>query len=169
MGINDQTDKFGIKKKYQTADSNREWFMDMDKFNVDNQVTTRNDGLTKMHNGKYWNGKPDREMNPDSFRVNVYTENGNRDATRDHSIAHARGYMADPIDWKDVEFTAYCRVNSPQDMSEEITIYGRGGNHTNGRDFSVKSGTGTAYKPGIEFNGSPSLKKGTGIRVDMQT
>jgi hypothetical protein len=46
MGINDQNDKFGIKKKYQTADSNREWFMDMDKFNEDNQVTTRNDGLT---------------------------------------------------------------------------------------------------------------------------
>lgn len=159
MEINKQYDLFGIEKKYATTENGQEWFMDMENFSQDHQITTSSDGIVKVKNQKYWNGKPDRGMNPPSFRVNVFTKDGNRNATKDHRKAHNDGYMADPSDWKNLEFTAYCRVNSPEDMTEEITIYARGGNHTNGKKFSTKSCTGTAYKPGIEFNGNPSMKK----------
>jgi hypothetical protein len=151
------TDKFGVKMQYKTKSNGDEWFMDMDNFEEDNRIKISADNVDKEKNGAYWNGSPDTSMNPDSFRVTVFNESGEREATWDHGLAAQRGFMASPEDWRNVEITGYFRINSTRNRSEEITMYSRGGRHSGGSDR--QRCRGTAYKPGIQYDGKPNFLK----------
>ena len=69
----------------------------------------------------------------------------------DHSAALQRGYMCDPCDWKNFEMKVHHNGNTGDD---EMTLYGRGGRHTDGCACC-----GFAYKMGFRSNGNVRLAK----------
>jgi hypothetical protein len=147
------TDKFGVKQFYPTksGSTDTEWYLDVPNINSDARVKISGTASPKSTfvNGKVGSGSPP------SFRINVSPTTNHANGTPDHSKARSQGFMRDAKDYRNVEMTDYHRVNGATDNSEEMTHYTRGGDHTD----SNHGCTGTALKPGIQFNGAPSMKK----------
>jgi hypothetical protein len=147
-------DVFGIRKIYSTKQKGIEWFMNMDDLEEEGRVKLR--GTAQKKNG-HWRGKVDSGMSPPSFRVSVSAKKGvgGDDATPNHTEADKNGFMASPDDWKNIEVTGYFKIEKTDNDDEEITMYCRGGTH-NDDDGGCR---GTAYKPGIQYNGKPNFAK----------
>ena len=145
------TDKFGIKKIYDTKSSGEEWYMNMknptgdSRFNPQNTITKNSDGSWKMKSSK--------------VRMGVYTSAGydqDKIPTLDHSKLAQKGYMQSPKDWRDIEMTMYTKVNKAG-SDDNFAPYGRGGRHTGGG--SPEGCEGSAYKGDIFFSGKVRFAK----------
>jgi hypothetical protein len=71
----------------------------------------------------------------------------------DHAKFKSQGYMQSPHDWKNVEMTAYVRLNVAEDPEDNFTWYARSGMH------SKIPCEGTAYKPAFYYNGEIKFRK----------
>jgi hypothetical protein len=150
-GTSGGTDKFGIKKIYNTKSSGEEWYMDMknptgdNRFNPQNTITKNSDGSWKMKSSK--------------VRMGVYTSSGyssSKIPTLDHSKIASKGYMLAPNDWKNIEMTMYTKVNKAG-SDDNFAPYGRGGRHTGGG--APEGCEGSAYKGDLFFSGKVRFAK----------
>jgi hypothetical protein len=153
-------DQFGIKKIYPTITNGYEWFMDMTgatpntntaRFRMDSTPGT----ISKNVDGSFKYSGSDA---PDMF---IYQRNGyNATLTAsnatDHSLVHSRGYMQDVTDWRNVEATAYVRLNNnPTPGSGSFQWLTRGGRHLT----PVPNCEGSALRGYVFDNGETGCSK----------
>ena len=145
------TDKFGIKKIYNTKSSGEEWYMDMNNPNGDNRFNPQN-SISKNSDGSW-------KMKSSQVRMGVYTSSGyssSKIPTLDHSKIASKGYMLAPNDWKNIEMTMYAKVNKAG-SDDNFAPYNRGGRHTGGG--SPEGCEGSAYKGDLFFSGKVRFAK----------
>ena len=145
------TDKFGIKKIYDTKSAGEEWYMDMNNPNGDNRFNPQNT-ITKNSDGSW-------KMKSSKVRMGVYTSSGyssSKIPTLDHSKIASKGYMLAPNDWKNIEMTMYTKVNKAG-SDDNFAPYGRGGRHTGGG--APEGCEGSAYKGDLFFSGKVRFAK----------
>ena len=143
------TDKFGIKKIYDTQSSGREWFMDMDDPTSDGIFSTGSTQWTLADIDKNSDGswRVSGKEYPSSYRYQV------------------RMIVETPPgekEWKNVEWTAYLRPIKTfakesymeNDLVNSLILYARGGIHS-GTDPCA----GTAMKGSITLGGETYFQK----------
>jgi hypothetical protein len=147
-------DIFGIKEIYPTVSHGEEWYMDMKnpvtdrRFSPGRPITQNSDGSWKMQNIQ--------------VRMGVYTSTGWSTAkidTYDQAKLSARGYMQAPNDWKNIEMTAYVKLNSftssTTNGAAHFEFEARGGTHTGG----ALTCQGTAYHSNFYETGRSKFEK----------
>jgi hypothetical protein len=124
-------DKFGIRMIYQSNKSGDSWFMNMNNPYKDTRSkpptamykTQNNDGSWKIKNDLK---SSELESGPIWYSVFADGYDGTRITSQNHKIYYQRGYMHSPKDWKNVEMTAYFKVNNDSN-NENLLWYIRGG------------------------------------------
>ena len=103
-------DKFGIKEIYPTKIGGEEWFMNMNNITHDPRAvfTASIPSITK---------NPDRSWKVSSpeVRYNIFTSSGYRPeliTTLNQKQLATKGYMQSPNDWRNVEITAYLKLDN---------------------------------------------------------
>ncbi|HEY1015330.1 MAG TPA: hypothetical protein VGE07_21670, partial [Herpetosiphonaceae bacterium] len=130
-------DGFGTAKVFQTAAQGREWHMNPSDPAADPQVRISSGELGWDSAAAGWKIAPE----DGKIRFNVLTPK-----------TSAGVFTAAP--WLNIEMTGYFRVADVDDRNDELTLYARGGQHTD-----AKPCEGTAYKGSAEFLGGVSVQK----------
>lgn len=144
-------DDFGVRKLFEDKAGASSFYLD---------VTNTGDPQIDINGSvdptvTLWTCKPNMSLSPPSFRLHLFPPGDTIStvATPDHSLALSRGYMAGPSDFRNVEFTAYFKIQdylSSVNLDEDyVSVYFRGGvKHTADHGCS-----GCGYRAGIEYDG----------------
>ncbi|PTL80099.1 discoidin domain-containing protein [Vitiosangium sp. GDMCC 1.1324] len=103
-------DPLGVHMVHPTRAGGQAWFLGADpqrdaRFDPQDTITRNADGSWKMRSSQ--------------VRMNVLTEDGystSRIATYDRRALQEKGYMQTPKDWRNLEMTAFFRLNSAPDV-----------------------------------------------------
>ena len=103
-------DKFGIKEIYPTKIGGEEWFMNMNDITHDPRTvfTASIPTITKNPDGSWKVSYPEVQYN--IFTFSVY--HPNLITTLNHKQLSEKGYMQSHNDWKNVEITAYLKLDN---------------------------------------------------------
>jgi hypothetical protein len=134
----ESTDKFGIKKIYQTEQNGREWYLNMNNPHKDKNFILGDILLEKQPDGSWRVGSSNRQ---DTFNGKYHIILGV------NTPPHKK-------EWKNVEITGYAKVVSTSDTHNVLQWYARGANHTSNAPCE-----GTSLKGRIVVNGSVGWKK----------
>lgn len=142
-------DVFGIPQ-FKPTKSGGETFT-MDNSNFGNQSRVIGDEFDEQDG--YWTASG-------SFRANIEISTGfsDDDCTQNQQTMVDRGYMQDPNDWKNVEFTVEVKVFDS--ASDHATFGFRGGRHTG--SGGPRGCTGSNYKVSVDLDGS-------GIKLEKES
>jgi hypothetical protein len=153
------TDKFGVKKLYPTK--GEEWFMNTVNILNDPRVLPSNNiktsGVVKMNSDGSFKVTTAGDVDN---RLNILTSGGYDHArcVLDWNILIQRGYMQNPQDWRNIEMTAYVRINKVNTVSgHAFVMYARGGHHSNNYHCE-----GSAYKGNVKYDGNTRFQKEMG-------
>ena len=158
-------DKFGIKEIYPTKSGGEQWYMDMNDIVHDSRTsfTASTPTLTKNPDGSWKVSSPE-------VRYNIFTSSGYHPeliTTINQKQLVAKGYMQSPNDWKNVEITAYLKLNnqggyvtgaSGKLLGGLYTMYARGGKHT-GFGWAQGDCEGTSYHGDWAYDGGTQFAK----------
>lgn len=122
-------DAFGVRRVHPTKVGGNEWYLAAtptsdSRFNSNSTLTNNTDGSYRISNTTIA-----------QKQINVYQPNGyNAGLTATNAQNHGQcaqnGYMQDTRDWRNVEMTAYFRVNTEMSVGNgEICLFARGGRH----------------------------------------
>lgn len=137
----------GVKHIYPSLQGGEIWYLDPDnpeeRTEGENIDGNQEDGFTIGDDGQ----------------LGILTTSGDPDldADIDHSEVESRGYMGNPNDWKDFEATTHWNYldESSGGTSPSVSIYGRGGHHSNPEPFCP----GFKYSSEFETSGRHRFQK----------
>ena len=158
-------DRFGVKEIYPTKIGGEEWFMNMNDIAHDPRTvfTASIPTITKNPDGSWRVSSPE-------VRYNIFTSSGYHPeliTTLNQKELSAKGYMQSPNDWKNVEITAYLKLDNQGGyitgasggvLGGHYTMYARGGRHIG---FGPDEGgcEGTSYHGDWAYNGATRFAK----------
>ena len=158
-------DKFGIKEIYPTKIGGEEWFMNMNDITHDPRAvfTASIPTITKNPDGSWKVSSPE-------VRYNIITSSGyhpNLITTLNQKQLSEKGYMQSHNDWKNVEITAYLKLDNQGGfitgasgglLGGHYTMYARGGRHIG---FGPTDGgcEGTSYHGDWSYDGATRFAK----------
>jgi hypothetical protein len=155
------TDKFGVLKKYPTKPNGEEWFMNTTNILNDPRVlpssNLKSSGVVKMNADGSFKVLTSGDVDN---RLNILTSGGydHSKCVLDWNILKQRGYMQNVQDWRNVEMTAYVRINKVYSVSgHSLVWYARGGHHST--NYSCE---GSAYKGNLKYDGNTRFQKEQG-------
>jgi hypothetical protein len=152
-------DKFGVLKKYPTKAGGEEWYMNTTNILNDPRVLPSSNLKTAIKTNTDGSFKVVTAGDVDN-RLNILTSGGydHSKCVLDWNILIQRGYMQNPQDWRNVEMTAYVRINKVYSTSgTSLVWYARGGHHSNNYHCE-----GSAYKGNIKYDGNTRFQKEMG-------
>ncbi|MGD1836073.1 MAG: carbohydrate-binding protein [Nitrososphaeraceae archaeon] len=160
---NNSYDIFDIKKIYPTKENGQEWYINMDDPLDDNQFRpfdVTNDNFKLIQNDdsdKSWKLLSKNEEA--KVRMNVLTSDGydiDKSDTKKHKKLAKKEYIQSPEDWKNIEMTAYIKLNNYNIDKKDgkFQWFNRGGYHTDSRPCE-----GAGYKGNLFFNGDVRFAK----------
>jgi hypothetical protein len=143
-------DRFGVKQLYPSRTGGEAWWLASDatadaRFDPQDPISRNADGSWKMRN--------------DQVRMGVMTSTGynqDRIASYDPDVLTAQGYMQAANDWKNIEMTAFVKLNAASDLSDNFDLYARGGKHNDSEACE-----GSSYKAGFHYDGRTRWQKET--------
>ncbi|MGE0550774.1 MAG: carbohydrate-binding protein [Kofleriaceae bacterium] len=148
-------DELGIRQIYCTKLGGDDWFINMvnpginpARFNPKTTITQNLDGSWKATAA--------------SVRMNAFTVEGYKPSsitTYNQAQLAVKGYMQSAMDWKNVEMTAYLKVNNPGAGDDNIGFWARGGLHGSAAGDDGTGCEGTAYKANLHYSGATSIAK----------
>jgi hypothetical protein len=148
-------DVFGIKMIYCTKPGGDEWFINMDDPEENLERFDPKGDISKNPDGSW-------KVSDTQVRMNVFTQEGydqNLITTYDADELAAKGYMQSPSDWRNVEITAYVKVNDAGNGDDNLAWYARGGFHGNRAGDGGSGCEGTAYKGDLYYSGRTRIAK----------
>jgi hypothetical protein len=132
------------------------WKMSNDNFK-DNR-TVLNDGEFKKNPDGSWkitsSSKDDRRGMHYYIYTNDYANERSQVQERDQTEFAKRGYIFNINDWKNIEITAYMKINEITGMNPKVEIDVRGDKHTAGNEC-----VGTSYNTNLSVDGNLQLSK----------
>ncbi|MGB8935249.1 MAG: Ig-like domain-containing protein [Candidatus Nitrosopolaris sp.] len=159
-------DQFGVEEIYPSAPGGEQWFFNPNDPNNDPRTGTSNEGphttFTQENPDGSW------KVQASMVRYGVLTSTlfqENQISTLDQQQMANQGYMLRPNDWKNVELTAYLRVNhatsSTNNGEAHIEFGAHGARNTNGGTVGGfdSSCEATAYHSNTYLTGRVKFEK----------
>ena len=159
-------DQFGVEELYLSKPGGEQWFFNANDPNNDPRTGTSNEGphtsFTQENPDGSWKVQSD-EVRYGILTSTLFQENQIR--TLNQQEMANQGYMLRPNDWKNVELTAYLRVNHATSSSHNgeahIEFGGHGARNTNGGTVGGfdSSCEATAYHSNTYLSGRVKFEK----------
>jgi Bacterial Ig domain len=159
-------DPFGVEELYPSTPGGEQWFFNINDPNNDPRTGTSNEGphtyFTQENPDGSW------KVRSDEVRYGILTSTlfqENQINTLDQQQMANQGYMLRPNDWKNVELTAYLRVNhatsSTNNGEAHIEFGAHGARNTNGGTVGGfdSSCEATAYHSNTYLTGRVKFEK----------
>jgi hypothetical protein len=153
-------DQFGVKELYPSKLNGESWYMNADSLvaMTDKRIiyTMSASDLHKNTDGSI---KVTKSLDSEN-RFNITTSTGydHSKCSQDWATNLQRGYIQAPNDWRNVEITAYVRINSVYTVSgHSLVWYARGGHHSTSYPCE-----GSKYAGNIGYNLQTRFQKESG-------
>src|SRR5206468_3173263 len=155
-------DRFGVYWIYNTKPGGEGWWYDPDKMatKTDPRVITEilMTSMSRIHDG-YGTFKvsPSADLE-NRFYITTSTGYDHSKCSQDWNTNLSRGYMQAVNDWRNVEITAYIRINSVYTVSgHSLVWYNRSGRHSTSYPCE-----GSSMKSNIGYNLEARFQKESG-------
>jgi hypothetical protein len=154
-------DPFGVKKIYPTATNGFENYMPTNPvLDTVNWVPIPSAGITSNADGSFrMTTTADQPVHTTECRLNMFQRNGYVSTTaqsnaQNHATLHNQGWMQDSNDFRNVEITAYYKINTTS-TTGEFQFTARGGRHLD----PSPNAEGTALRAHLNSNGNLQFLK----------
>jgi hypothetical protein len=136
-----QSDRFGVKKIYDTKDGGREWYVNMEDPSKDPWFVSGDAEFEKQPDGSWRVGGIDIDEFNGKYHIIIGADTPPSQA-----------------EWRDVEITGYAKIISKSDSEDETEVglqwYARGANHSDDAPCE-----GTSLKGRLLVDGTANWKK----------
>jgi len=155
-------DTFGVKKIYPTATNGFENYMPSTPItDTVNWVAIPSAGITTNADGSFkMTTTADTTVHGTECRLNMFQRNGYVSTTaqsnaQNHAQLQSQGWMQDSSDFRNVEITAYFRINTAPAAGGEFQFTARGGRHLDPQP----NAEGTALRAHLSSTGNLQFLK----------